>query len=103
MSTDGPRKRTGDLAALMVPESCALLVQEMQRGVVGPESGLPLLADAATEVDLVDHVVAVVRAAREVGVPVVHCTAENLPGGFGINRNARLFLAAHKAGMQNLP
>jgi nicotinamidase-related amidase len=34
---------------------------------------------------------------------VVHCTAENLPGGFGANRNSRLFAAARKAGMVHAP
>jgi nicotinamidase-related amidase len=38
------------------------------------------------------------EAARGVGVKVVHATAEHLPGGFGANRNARLFAAARKAG-----
>jgi biuret amidohydrolase len=36
-------------------------------------------------------------------VTVVHCTAENLPGGFGVNRNSRLFAAARKAGMVHAP
>ena len=34
-------------------------------------------------------------------MPVVHCTAETLPGSFGANRNARLFAAARKAGLEN--
>jgi nicotinamidase-related amidase len=33
----------------------------------------------------------------------VHCTAENLPDGFGENRNARLFAVARKSGMRNAP
>jgi nicotinamidase-related amidase len=48
-------------------------------------------------------VATVVRAARAAGVRVVHCTAENLPDGFGSNRNARVFAAARKAGMENAP
>ena len=32
-------------------------------------------------------------------MPVVHCTAESLPGGFGRNHNARLFAAAQKSGV----
>jgi nicotinamidase-related amidase len=36
-------------------------------------------------------------------VPVIHCTAENLPGGFGANSNARLFVAARRLGLENRP
>ena len=42
------------------------------------------------------------EGARQVGVPVIHCTAETLPQGLGRNTNARLFLAARKRGMDNL-
>jgi nicotinamidase-related amidase len=41
--------------------------------------------------------------ARRVEVPVIHCTAENLPQGFGANSNARLFAAARKSGMSIQP
>jgi nicotinamidase-related amidase len=75
----------------------------MQQGVVGPLSGLPALAEAAASIGLVEHVATVVDAARLAAVPVIHCTAENLPAGFGANRNSRLFAAARKAGMDNLP
>ncbi|HEX3842505.1 MAG TPA: isochorismatase family protein [Acidimicrobiales bacterium] len=91
------------LTQLLAPPTSALLVQEMQRGVVGSSSGLPALAEAGADIDLIDHVAAVVKAARRSGVTVVHCTAENLPGGFGVNRNARVFAAARKAGMENAP
>jgi nicotinamidase-related amidase len=91
------------LVGLVAPGRTALLLQEMQTGVIGSESGLPALAEAATTVGIVDRVVALADAARGVEVPVVHCTAENLPEGFGGNRNARLFAAARRAGMANLP
>jgi biuret amidohydrolase len=96
-------KQAERLARLVDPERCALLVQEVQRGVVGPESGFPALAEAGASVDLIGHVATVVRAARAAGVTVVHCTAENLPGGFGANVNSRLFAAARKAGMVHAP
>jgi nicotinamidase-related amidase len=85
------------------PPTSAVLVQEMQEGVVGTGSGLPALAEAGASVSLIDQVATVVRAARAAGVRVVHCTAENLPDGFGSNRNARVFAAARKAGMENAP
>jgi nicotinamidase-related amidase len=96
-------KEAERLARLVDPAGCALLVQEVQRGVVGPHSGFPALAEAGARVDLIGHVATVVRAARAAGVTVVHCTAENLPGGFGANRNSRLFAAARKAGMVHAP
>ncbi|HEV3264669.1 MAG TPA: isochorismatase family protein [Acidimicrobiales bacterium] len=97
-------RRKGDrLARLVDPPTSAVLVQEMQEGVVGTGSGLPALAEAGASVSLIDQVATVVRAARAAGVRVVHCTAENLPDGFGSNRNARVFAAARKAGMENAP
>jgi biuret amidohydrolase len=69
---------------------------------VGSMSGLPELARAATESSLIPNAQRVVRAARHVGVPVVHCTAATLPNAFGSNTNARLFAAARKSGMDNL-
>jgi nicotinamidase-related amidase len=91
------------LIGLVARGQTALLLQEMQVGVIGSESGLPALAEAAASVGIVDRVATLAEAARRIGVPVVHCTAENLPDGFGGNRNARLFVAARKAGMANLP
>jgi nicotinamidase-related amidase len=96
-------KKMERLRLLVEAPHCALLIQEMQKGVVGPESGLPALAEAAAEVGLVDVVTKVARAARRAHTPVIHCTAENLPGGFGRNRNARLFGLAEKAEMANEP
>jgi nicotinamidase-related amidase len=102
--TDAESPQPGErLARLVDPAGCAVLVQEVQRGVVGPASGFPALAEAGHRVDLIGHVTRVVEAARGAGVTVVHCTAENLSGGFGVNRNSRLFAAARKAGMVHAP
>lgn len=100
---DSVGRKAGRLVELVAPSISALLVQEMQQGVVGTASGLPVLAEAGAAIGLIDQVAAVVRAARTAGVKVVHCTAENLPDGFGGNRNARVFVAARKAGMENAP
>jgi nicotinamidase-related amidase len=91
------------LRLLVEAPHCALLIQEMQEGVVGSQAGLLALAEASAEVGLVDVVARVARAARRAHTPVVHCTAENLPNGFGRNRNARLFAVAEKAKMANEP
>ncbi len=91
------------LRRLLAPDQCAVLLQELQEGVVGATSGLPALAEAVEQSALVPKAARVAAIAREVGVPVIHCTAEGLPRGFGSNTNARLFAAARKSGMQNLP
>ena len=91
------------LRELLVPDRCAVLVQELQEGVVGPISRLSALAEVVHESSLLPHAAKVLGVARRVGVPVIHCTAENLPQGLGRNTNARLFVAARKLGMENHP
>ena len=86
------------LAELVTPGRCALLLQEVQRGVVEPGHGLGQLAQAVEEIGLVPRLRQLTAAARSVGVPVVHCTAADLKNRFGANHNARLFAAALQAG-----
>jgi nicotinamidase-related amidase len=81
----------------------AVVLQEIQNGVVGAETAFPALADAAGAIGVVGNAARLAAAARTAGVPVVHATAENLPNGFGANRNARLFAGAAKAGAANAP
>lgn len=88
---------------LVAGDHTALVLQEIQNGVVGDVSVFPALAAAAAAVGVVPNAARLAVAARAAGVPVVHATAENLPGGFGANRNARLFAAARKAGAANAP
>ena len=91
------------LAAALGQGQAALVLQEVQNGVVGPESSFAALADAAAEVGVIPNSTRLALAAREAGVPVIHATAENLPDGFGVNTNARLFAGARKAGAANAP
>jgi nicotinamidase-related amidase len=91
------------LEELVHPDRTALVFQELQRGVVGDESALPALAEAAREVGVIPNALRLAAAARTAGVPVIHATAENLPGGFGVNRNARLFAGTRRAGGENAP
>ena len=91
------------LRDLLSPGQCALLAQELQEGVVGASSRLGALADVVHETALIPHAAKVAASARRSGVPVIHCTAENLSRGFGRNTNARLFAAARKLGMDNRP
>jgi len=79
----------------------ALLLQELQQGVVGGETVFPELARAAAEIGVIDNAARLADAARTRGIPVIHATAANLPDGFGANHNARLFAAARKAGARN--
>jgi len=92
-----------DLAALVSPAHTALVLQEVQNGVVGDPSVLPALADAARAVDLVEHCAQLAAAARAVAVTVVHCTAETRDDGKGANRNARLFLGVQHAAVKLSP
>jgi nicotinamidase-related amidase len=103
VKTASQRSGGTSLLELVSPDHCALLLQEMQRGVVESGSVLTALADAAKTMELVERAATLVDAARRAGVVVVHCTAENLRDGFGANRNARLFAVARKAGMDNSP
>ena len=92
-----------NLNELVDPEHTVLVLQEMQNNVVGPDSFLGELAAAGREVGLIEPCAQRADAARPAGVRVVHTTAENLPGSFGVNRNARLFAGARKAGGANAP
>jgi nicotinamidase-related amidase len=79
-----------DLDTLLAPRTCALVTQECQRGVIGEQSALPALADAARD-GMIDAVAELVRVGRAAGVAIIHCTAERRRDGFGANTNARLF------------
>lgn len=87
------------LTDLVAPGRCALVLQEVQNGVVGRPGLLGGLSEAAQEVGLVANLEKLTAAARAAGVVVIHCTAAEMAGGFGANRNARLFAAARRAGV----
>ncbi len=92
-----------DLGELVAPGHTALVLQEVQNGVVGEPSALPVLAHAAAAVGQVEHCAALASAARGCGVPVVHCTAETREDLKGANRNARLFVGVLKAPVRLTP
>lgn len=92
-----------DFGTLVAPDHTALVLQEVQNGVVGDESVLPELAAAAARVGLIEHCAALAARARAVGVPVFHCTAETRDDGVGANRNARLFAGVRKAPVRLSP
>jgi nicotinamidase-related amidase len=92
-----------ELAALCAPTHTALVLQEVQNGVVGTPSALPELAAAAAAVDLIGNCARLAVRARELEVPVYHCTAATRSDLVGANRNARLFAGVLKAPVRLLP
>src|ERR1051326_1346954 len=87
-----------DLLDLVAPAHTAVLTQECQKGVLGPNAVFPQLADAARSV-AIPNMARLVEAARASSVAVVHCIAARRPDGRGYNSNARLFGAARKSGV----
>lgn len=90
-----------DLAELVAPGHTALLTVEVQENIVGEDSILPDLARAATTI--VPNIALLAHAARAVGVPVVHGTAEKRPDQLGSSHNARLFAATNKLRPRGAP
>lgn len=64
-----------DLAELADPRYTALLIMEVQRGVVGDLAKFPELAEAWAECDGTANAARLAAAARTAGVRVVQCTA----------------------------
>jgi nicotinamidase-related amidase len=81
---------TPQLAELVAPEHTAVVTQECQGGVIGPNAGLAMLAEEARRVAL-PKIVRLLPAARAAGVRVVHCLVQRRPDGLGSNHNAKIF------------
>ncbi len=88
------------LSDLLDPATTALVTQECQGGVIGPQAGLPMLADE-TRREAIPNIEKLLAAARAARVTVVHCLIHRRPDGRGSNTNARLF-AAGKSFSANL-
>ena len=82
-----------DLAAMAAPGRTAVLTMEIQRGVVGDLTAFPQLAQAADRVGLVANTARLLQAARRLGVPVIHCTAEFRADRAGSVVNCQLIAA----------
>ena len=80
------------LSDLLEPASTALVTQECQGGVIGPQAGLPMLAEEARR-EAIPNIGALLDAARSAGTTVVHCLIQRRADGRGSNNNARLFAA----------
>lgn len=79
-----------DLAQLAAPEHTAIVTQECQGAVVGPDAGLAVLADEARR-EAVPNIGRLLPVARDAGVGVVHCLVQRRADGLGSNHNAKIF------------
>ncbi|KUI00408.1 isochorismatase [Mycolicibacterium acapulense] len=84
-----PQPRLQDL---LDPATTALVTQECQGGVIGPQAGLPMLAEEARR-EAIPNIARLLDAARAAGATVVHCLIQKRPDNRGSNTNARLFMA----------
>ncbi len=91
-----------DLAQLLDPTHTALVMNECQNGVVGAQSNLPELANAAQQ-GMLPRLGVLTRAARAAGATVVHGIAMRRADGKGANTNSRLFRYAARAPVQLTP
>ncbi|MGV0814116.1 cysteine hydrolase [Mycolicibacterium boenickei] len=79
-----------DLTELVAPEHTAIVTQECQGAVVGPDAGLAALADEARR-EALPNIARLLPAARAVSARVVHCLVQRRPDGLGSNHNAKIF------------
>jgi nicotinamidase-related amidase len=85
------------LADIVVPEHTAIITQECQGAVMGPNAGLAALAEEARR-EALPNIVRLLPAARAAGVHVVHCLVQRRPDGLGSNHNAKIFSASRGPG-----
>lgn len=78
------------LGSLISAGDVAVVTQELQGAVVGPDAGLVALAEEARR-DALPNIARLLPVARSAEVPVVHCLVQRRPDGLGSNHNARLF------------
>src|SRR6516225_2502181 len=81
---------TPPLAEIAAPEHTAIVTQECQGAVIGPNAGLAVLSEEARRLAL-PNIVRLLPAARAAGVRVVHCLVQRRPDGLGANHNAKIF------------
>jgi nicotinamidase-related amidase len=72
----------------------AVLVMEMQRGVIGDLTKFPDLVAVCERRDVVANAASVLQAARATGIPVIHCTAAFRADRAGSHTRNSPFIAA---------
>ena len=93
----GDRRMSVDLAEIAAPGHTAIVTQELQGAVVGPNAGLAALAKEAQKQAL-PNIERLLPAARDAGVRIVHCLVQRRPDGLGANHNAPIFAMGTQAG-----
>lgn len=83
-----------NLAEIAAPEHTAIVTQECQGAVIGPDAGLAALAAEARR-EALPNIVRLLSAARAAGVRVVHCLVQRRYDGLGANHNAKIFAIGH--------
>jgi len=84
-------KQLHRLTGLLVPETTAVLTMELQNGVVGAGALMKALVDEVDRVGVRATAGRLCEAARERGIQVVHCVAENRGDGRGAADNCKVF------------
>lgn len=84
-----------DLAIIAAPEHTAIVTQELQGAVVGPNAGLGALAKEAQR-EALPNIERLLPIARDAGVRIVHCLVQRRADGLGANHNAPIFMMGTK-------
>jgi nicotinamidase-related amidase len=79
------------LRGLITSGHAAVLTMELQEGVVGSQALMQTLVEEVDALGVRDVAARLCRAARQHGVPVVHCVAENRSDGLGSSDNCAVF------------
>jgi len=90
-----------EIKDLVDPDHTALLLVECQNGVIGENSSFPALAEASK--NILANLGKLAQAARNSKIKVVHGLAMIRDDGWGANTNARLFGAARRSSIKQLP
>jgi nicotinamidase-related amidase len=84
-------KQMNRLAGLLIPETTAVLTMELQNGVVGTGTLMAALIEEVERVGVRPTAGRLCTAARNRGIQVVHCVAENRADGRGATDNCKVF------------
>ncbi|MFC4944311.1 cysteine hydrolase family protein [Pseudonocardia sp. GCM10023141] len=89
-----------DLSPLLVPATTALLLVDLQHGLLGPAERQNYGPDVVEE--MIANAERLARTARALGMPVVHCTKVERADGAGASVNTPLWRRRHRSGAERL-
>lgn len=84
-------KQLSRLKTLLNPATTVILTMELQNGVVGDGALMKALVEEVERVGVRQTAGRLCVAARERGIQVVHCVAENRSDGLGAIENCKVF------------